>query len=101
MKQHTRDWGVFGRVRVDILDDQGKPIVPGITTRRQLMFEIGRRIAQLEHRVNPPKEKKITIQHQLGIIPWTGPLPAAVQAAIAPPQQQQQQQKAGKKGKKK
>mmetsp|Transcript_5539 Transcript_5539/g.14157 ORF Transcript_5539/g.14157 Transcript_5539/m.14157 type:complete len:196 (-) Transcript_5539:170-757(-) len=97
MKQHTRDWGVFGRVRVEILDDDGKPVVPGIATRRQLMTEICRRIPQLKHRVDPPKEKRVTIQHQLGIVPWVGPLPAAVQAAIAPPQPQ----KAGKKGKKK
>lgn len=102
---HPRDWGTFGRVRVELLDSLTKePLHSEITTRKQLLREIARRIPQLQDRIDPPKLTAPTIQQQLGLEPIPPHLLAQMQAAQAgplPPQAAAAPQRSGKKGRKK
>lgn len=104
-KMHPRDWGTFGRVRVELLDPLTKePLHAEVHTRKQLLREVARQIPKLESRVHPPKQTGLTIQQQLGLEPIPAHLLAELQAAhmgLEQPQMAVSSQRSGKKGRKK
>jgi len=96
-KCHPKDWGVFGRVRVDLKDPETKACLHDtIRTRKQLLDEVCRVIPTLKSRTDPPtpqqQQQQLLLQQQL----------AMQQAGMLPPQAAPppQPQKSGKKGKK-
>ena len=92
-------------MRVELLDAlTNEPLNAQVTTRKQLLREIARRIPRLQSRVNPPKQTHLTIQQQLGLEPIPAHLLAQMQAAHAgpmPPQAAPAPHRSGKKGRKK
>eukprot|EP01138_Halocafeteria_seosinensis_P016448 gb/GECG01016779.1/.p1 GENE.gb/GECG01016779.1/~~gb/GECG01016779.1/.p1 ORF type:complete len:182 (+),score=29.64 gb/GECG01016779.1/:1-546(+) len=70
--RHPRDWRSYGRVRVELKDEQGNVVNEQFPTRRKLFEELARTIPTLESRKKRLEQMKQQMQGKAGSSAATG-----------------------------
>lgn len=70
-KYYSRDWLVRGRIRVELKDREGKPLVPDIPTRTALMLRIAELVPKHPNR-NKPAQQRLQQEKDLPALATAG-----------------------------